>query len=72
MHNFDKYYSFQLTFPFIGNKIYRSKSKEKAINKCYREYKLLQQNITNNIFGVTDLDRKIEYRFEINKTNLNN
>jgi len=72
MNNFDKYYSFQLTYPFIGNKIFKSKSKQKAVNKCYQEYKTLQCSFQENIFGVTDLDKKIEYRFEINKTNLNN
>ena len=67
MDKFDKYHSFQLTYPVIGNKIYRSKSKEKAINKCYQEYKLLQYNLQENIFGVTDLDKKIEYHFKINQ-----
>lgn len=72
MEKFDKYYNFQLTYPIIGSKIYKSKSKEKAINKCYQEYKSYQHMSNERIFGVTDLDKKIEYRFEINKNNLNN
>lgn len=66
MDKFDKYHSFQLTYPVIGNKIYKSKSKEKAINKCYQEYKSYQNIFQENIFGVTDLDKKIEYRFKMN------
>lgn len=64
MNKFDKYYNYQLTFPFIGNKIYKSKSRTKAIDKCYNEYIKSEYN-NNKIFGVTDLDSKIEYRFEM-------
>lgn len=67
MDKFDKYYSFRLTYPFNGNKIYRSKSKDKVIKKCYHEYKTMlnetNNTTNNNIFGITDLDNKIEYRF---------
>lgn len=78
------YHRYQLTYPFEGDTIYLSKSPKKAIKRCYHEYKRninlnndtnknnTNKNNTNkndNIFIVTDLDDKIEYKFKINQRN---
>lgn len=70
----DKYYRYQLTFPYEGNKIYRSKSHDKAIKKCYQEFKQLnisEKDKTYSIFGVTNLDKNIEYKFQMNQNEVN-
>ena len=64
----NKYHRYQLTFPYESNKIYKSKSFDKAINKCYQEFKQLKipnENKEYNIFCVTNLDKNIEFKFQI-------
>ncbi len=62
----DKYYRYQLIYPFESNKIYKSKSIKKAVNKCYNDYvKLYNGDI--KIFCIINLDTKIEYKFQIDK-----
>lgn len=60
MHN-KKYYRYQLTYPFEGDKIYKSKSITKVVHKCYHD--LIKFNIKNDVFCITNLDKNIEYKF---------
>src|SRR5436190_1082220 len=61
--NKDKYYKYQMTFPFEGNKIYKSKSLSKVVKKCYKDYKKFS-DINEGLFCVTNIDKDIEYRFK--------
>jgi hypothetical protein len=62
-------HKFQLIYPFKGDKIYESKSKKKAIKKCYQEFKFLNDN-DNGIFTVTDINKNKDLSFKIiNKNN---
>ena len=60
---------YRLTYPMHGNKIYESKSFDKAIRKCYHEFKQLT-DIHEGMFVVTDIDNKIDYTFEVNTKKL--
>lgn len=63
---------YRLTFPTYGNNVYESRSFNKVINKCYNEFKQLSEmeDIKEQMFGVTNIDTGIEYKFKIkNKTN---
>src|SRR5436190_8652523 len=62
--NKDKYYKYQMTFPFEGNKIYKSKSLSKVVKKCYKDYKKFS-DINEGLFCVTNIDKDIEYRFQV-------
>lgn len=64
MINNKKYYRYQMTFPFESNKIYKSRSLNKVVNKCYNEFKNFN-DISDGMFGVTNIDKKIEHRFKI-------
>lgn len=64
MNNY-KYFRYQVTYPFEGNKIYKSRSISKAINKCYKEYKNVYPDIRDGIFYVTNLDKNIKYKINI-------
>jgi len=61
----EKYHKYQLTFPFEGSKIYKSRSINYAVKKCYEEYIKSEYYNRNNVFHVTDIDSKIEYKFHI-------
>ena len=63
-HNNDKYYRYQMTFPFESNKIHKSKSFKKVVRKCYNEYKNFS-DINDGMFCITNLDKNVEYRFKI-------
>lgn len=65
----NKYYRYQLTFPFISNKMYRSSSLKNIIIKCYEELKNSQYYTSTEYFGITNLDRNVEYKFKINCNN---
>lgn len=66
--NNNKYYRYQMTFPFESNKIHKSKSLKKVVKKCYGEYKSFS-DINDGMFCITNLDKNTEYRFKIkNKT----
>ena len=56
---------YRLTYPFSGNKIYESKSFEKAIKGCYKEFRQLS-DITEGMFMVTELGSKTTFQFQIN------
>lgn len=60
-----KYYRYQMTFPTEGNKIYKSRSINKVIRKCYDEYKNYN-DIDEGMFCVTNLDKDVEYKFKVN------
>lgn len=55
---------YRLTYPHIGNNIYQAESKDKAIKKCYKEFKMYS-GMDNGMFSVTDLDTDIEYTYKI-------
>lgn len=57
-----KYYKYQLIFPFEGNKIYRSKSLDKVIKKCYNECKDFKELST---FTILNIDKNIVYHVEL-------
>lgn len=56
-----KYYKYQLTFPYQSNKIYKSSDINKAIKKCYSDYKHLVVD-NNKIFVITNLDTNEKYK----------
>ncbi|MBA42829.1 MAG: hypothetical protein CMF62_02330 [Magnetococcales bacterium] len=58
MHNY------QLTYPFEGDKVYQSKSKKRAFNKCYKDFKHLNDT-KDGVFTITDIDTKKDYSFKI-------
>ena len=58
-----KYHKYQLTYPHVGSTIYKSKSMGKAVKKCYNEFKNLN-DLKEGMFGVTDLNNNIEYKFK--------
>jgi|LakMenE18May11ns_1017448.scaffolds.fasta_scaffold9847926_2 hypothetical protein len=60
----NKYYRYQMTFPFESHKVYKSKSVKKIVRKCYNEYKNFS-DIGEGMFAITNLDKNIEYRFKI-------
>ena len=59
-----KYYRYQMTFPFEGHKIYKSKSLNKIVNKCYKEF-IRFSDIGDGLFCVTNIDKEVEYRFKV-------
>jgi len=63
-----KYYRYQLTYPYEGSKIYKSSSLDKAIKKCYSEFKNLNEH-PDGIFSVTNIDTKNEYNFQAKVSN---
>jgi hypothetical protein len=64
MDKLDKYHRYQLTYPFEGSKIYKSRSRNNAIRKCYDEYIKSEKHISNE-FRITDIDTRVEYKFMI-------
>jgi hypothetical protein len=58
-----KRYRYQLTFPFEGNKIYKSSSSKDVVKKCYNEFKTFS-DIGEGLFCITNLDKNVEYRFQ--------
>ncbi len=71
MSNKQGYNRYQLTYPFEGNKIYETRSLERAAEKSYRD---LLNEINNykdcNVFTITDIDNRIEYNFQIDNKDL--
>ena len=61
-----KYQKYRLTYPIVGNKTYESASFNKAIEKCYKEYKQIM-DIREGMFIVTELDSKTEYQFIVSQ-----
>jgi hypothetical protein len=64
-----KYNRYLLTYPDKGSKIHKSKSLEKGVKKCYREFRRLT-DINEGLFAVTDLDNNIEYQLKIKKNKI--
>lgn len=60
------YYRYQMTYPFESNKIYKSRSLKKVAHKCSKEFQRID-DIGEGMFCVTNLDKKVEYRFKIKK-----
>src|SRR5439155_1694297 len=67
--NKDKYYKYQMTFPFEGNKIYKSKSLSKVVKKCYKDYKKFS-NINEGLFCVNNNNKKKKYKLKIKKNKI--
>lgn len=59
-----KFYRYQMTFPFEGHKIYKSRSFNKVVDKCYTEFKKFN-DIGDGMFCVTNLDKEVEYQFKV-------
>nr|QBK88921.1 MAG: hypothetical protein LCMiAC02_00140 [Mimivirus LCMiAC02] len=69
-----KYHRYRLTYPYIGNIIYRSKSINKVAKKCYNNLKNIKniKYIQEGLFIITDLNDNTEYKYQIkNKININ-
>lgn len=64
MNDNERYYKFQMTYPFESNKIHKSKSLKKVVKKCYKEFKSFS-DINEGLFCITNLDKDIEYRFKV-------
>ena len=65
----DKYYRYQMTYPYESTKIYKSKNFDKVVNKCYNNYNQYN-NIENGMFCITNLDKNIEYKFKVTKNKI--
>lgn len=63
MYNYNKYHKYQLTHPIEGNIVIRTRDIDKAIKRCYDEFKSMQ--IESDYFIITDLDENTEYKFEL-------
>jgi hypothetical protein len=59
-----RYRRYQLIYPYEGVIVHKSKSKAKAIKKCYKEFKRLN-GVDDGLFSVADLDNNIEYQFKV-------
>ncbi len=69
-YKYNIYHRYQLTYPYIGNTIYRSKSINKVAKKCYNDLKNLTnikyiKYIREGLFIIIDLNDNIEYKFQI-------
>ena len=53
--------NFVLSYPYTGSVVH-SNSFKNAIKQTYREFKSMN-DINDGLFGVTDLDKNIEYQF---------
>lgn len=71
MSDLNKKCRFRLTYPLHGNKIYETMSLNKAVKKCYHEFKQLS-DINEGKFTVTNLDTKKDYHFDIPNDKLKN
>jgi hypothetical protein len=69
MNESSKYNLYQLTYPYEGSTIYRSKSFKKAVKKCYKDFKDLN-DMKEGIFSVTDIDKNVEYQFKVKNNKL--
>ena len=49
---------YQLTYPYISNKVYESRNFDKAIDRCYKEFKSFN-DISDGMFIVTELDKDL-------------
>jgi len=58
---------YRLTYPYKGS-IYRSKEKKRAVRECYKDFKKLTGH-NEGLFIVTDIDKKTEYKYKVNKKN---
>jgi len=58
-----KKHRYLLSFPFEGGKIYKANKLNDAIKKCYKEFKNIN-DIKDGMFGITDLDSNVEYKFK--------
>jgi len=57
------YNRYRLNYPFEGNKIYQSKSLNRAVKKCYRDFKKLHgSNI--GTFTVENMDTNEVYTYK--------
>ena len=63
-NNFKKLKKYQLTYPFVSNKIYESRNFDKAVDRCYKEFKHFN-DIQDGMFIVTDIDNNMEYRYRV-------
>ena len=59
----NSYHKYQLTHPYEGHTIYKTKTLEEAAHKCYKEWKV--SNYSEKNFTLTDLDTNTEYKYAI-------
>ena len=55
-----------MTYPYESTKIYRSKDFNSVVRKCYDNFKTFD-GMEYGMFCVTNLDKNIEYKFQVNK-----
>lgn len=58
------YRRYMLTYPFEGSTIHKTKSFRKAVKRCYKEFKNMN-DIPEGLFSITDLDKRKEYQFKV-------
>lgn len=58
-----------MSYPFEGNKIYKSSSLSKTAKKCHNEFKQLN-GISDGMFCITNIDTNKEYRFKAINNNI--
>ena len=60
---------YQLLYPIPGNKIYESRSLDRAVNRCYKEFRNIS-DVPEGMFSVMDIDDNTEYQFKIKNKRL--
>lgn len=70
---FNKTYKYQLIYPKVGSKIYKTSSFKKGIKKCYEEFKnyIIFDNSCDN-FVVLNIDTNELYKFKYEQPKINN
>ena len=65
------YHRYQLTYPYEGTRVHRTRSFDKAVKKCYSEFKRIN-DISDGMFSVTNLDNDTEYQFKVEQNKIYN
>lgn len=60
----NKYYKYQLIYPFQSVNVYKSQSISAIVGKCYREF-FKNRKDNENEFHIANLDKNIIYKFQI-------
>ena len=60
--------SYHLTYPYTSNIIYESRNFDKAVEKCYKEFKNFN-DIHDGMFVVTD-NNDVEHKFVVKNKNI--
>ena len=65
------YYRYQLTHPFEGSIIYKTRNVKNAAKRCYKEFRNYKMP-EDDIFIITNLDNSLEYKFKLKDNKIYN